>query len=374
MKNFKKELSEYLDEMECEKNHEASGFYKRLRNSKYVCIFGAGGLGKTMAQNFFDNNIKIDFFCDNNKDLCGKEIFNNIKCISINEMKNYKNDLTIVVATSLYKEIFIQLEEEGFSNYYIISEHRAKFDEMLSNVDFEKMKRNLLMVIDILEDEKSKNIFVGLVKNWFKPFYEYPYNYGDMNADGQYFTEDIVKLSDNECFVDVGAFDGDTIRQFLSRTGNKFEKIYGYELDSNNFNRLLENINNMPDDMKNKIVPNNIGLYDENKNIRYGSNLTASVINDKASEVGRIARLSDHLKDEKVTFVKMDIEGSELKALHGAEDIIKLQKPKLAICIYHQASHFWEIPLYIKSIVPEYKIYIRHHTNLEYETVCYAIL
>jgi hypothetical protein len=79
-------------------------------------------------------------------------------------------------------------------------------------------------------------------------------------------------------------------------------------------------------------------------------------------------------KNEKITFIKMDIEGSEPQALSGAEEIIKKQKPKLAICVYHKPEHLWEIPLYLKKIVPEYKIYIRHHTPLEYETVCYAVI
>ena len=70
----------------------------------------------------------------------------------------------------------------------------------------------------------------------------------------------------------------------------------------------------------------------------------------------------------------MDIEGAEVNALLGAEENIKKQKPKLAICVYHKPEHLWKIPLYIKKIVPDYKLYIRHHTNQEYETVCYAVL
>ena len=70
----------------------------------------------------------------------------------------------------------------------------------------------------------------------------------------------------------------------------------------------------------------------------------------------------------------MDIEGAELNALRGSKEIIKSQKPKLAISVYHDFKHLWEVPLYIKKLVPDYKIYFRHHTNLEYETVCYAIL
>jgi hypothetical protein len=69
----------------------------------------------------------------------------------------------------------------------------------------------------------------------------------------------------------------------------------------------------------------------------------------------------------------MDIEGAEPNALRGAAGIIRAQRPKLAICVYHDFRHLWEIPLYVKSLNPGYKLYLRHHTPLEYETVCYAV-
>ena len=77
--------------------------------------------------------------------------------------------------------------------------------------------------------------------------------------------------------------------------------------------------------------------------------------------------------EEKVTFIKMDVEGSEKKALLGAKQIVSKYKPKLAICIYHKVEDFWEIPLLIKQLNPEYHIYIRNYEDRIDETVCYAI-
>ena len=65
----------------------------------------------------------------------------------------------------------------------------------------------------------------------------------------------------------------------------------------------------------------------------------------------------------KVDFIKMDIEGAELDALKGAINTIKTFKPKLAICIYHKPEHFYEIPTFIKSIVPEYKIWLLNNES-----------
>jgi hypothetical protein len=74
-------------------------------------------------------------------------------------------------------------------------------------------------------------------------------------------------------------------------------------------------------------------------------------------------------------FIKMDIEGSELEALKGAKNTIKNQKPRLAISVYHKPEDIFEIPLYLKELVPAYKFYLRHDclVNLT-ETVLYAML
>ena len=74
-----------------------------------------------------------------------------------------------------------------------------------------------------------------------------------------------------------------------------------------------------------------------------------------------------------VTFIKMDIEGAELEALKGSSKIIKKYMPKLAISLYHKKDDILEIPLYIKELVPEYKLYIRHYSNAGVETVLYAV-
>ncbi len=70
----------------------------------------------------------------------------------------------------------------------------------------------------------------------------------------------------------------------------------------------------------------------------------------------------------------MDIEGAERKTIEGAENIIKKYRPELAICVYHRADDIFEIPLAIKKLVPEYKLYLRQHSDSLLDTVLYATL
>lgn len=80
----------------------------------------------------------------------------------------------------------------------------------------------------------------------------------------------------------------------------------------------------------------------------------------------------DQCVSDKVTFIKMDIEGVELEALKGSREIIRKYRPRLAISI-SQEKDLVEIPSYIKELVPEYKLYVRHYSNVASETVLYAV-
>jgi FkbM family methyltransferase len=161
--------------------------------------------------------------------------------------------------------------------------------------------------------------------------------------------------------------------EFLKNCNNRFEKMFLFELNKNIYKKLKDNINTYNKEISEKIIANNIGLSDKEDEVYYNDDDTASAIMSNAEYVGKINTIDNVLKDEDISFIKMDIEGAEMSAIYGAEKTIKRCKPKLAICIYHSAEDLWRIPLYIKDMIPEYDIFIRHHTNMLIETVCYAI-
>jgi hypothetical protein len=97
-------------------------------------------------------------------------------------------------------------------------------------------------------------------------------------------------------------------------------------------------------------------MWDSGDNIQFGSNR----LNANGNVMARVVRIDDDIPED-VTFIKMDIEGAEIDALNGAIRQIQKNKPKLAISLYHKLPDLLDIPKLVKSFVPEYKLYLRHH-------------
>ena len=82
----------------------------------------------------------------------------------------------------------------------------------------------------------------------------------------------------------------------------------------------------------------------------------------------------DNVINEPVSFIKMDIEGAEKKALEGAKETIKKYKPKLYVCAYHRNEDFFALPEKILSLNPDYNIFLRHHPYIPaWETNFYCV-
>ena len=222
-----------------------------------------------------------------------------------------------------------------------------------------------------LADEKSRKTLFELI---IAKLNKYCNNSLIEVADGNkhYFNELTFSLdSTNEVFVDCGAYNGDTILQNAAFTERKNKKIYAFEKDSEFIIELKHNIKSL----KNVEVINK-GNWKEDTTLSFKKNGEISHVNEyKGENTVQVTTIDKAIKDE-VTFIKMDIEGSELEALQGAAETISTYMPKLAICCYHKKDDIIQLYQYINKIKNQkkkYNIYLRHHSNNTCETVLYAI-
>lgn len=192
-------------------------------------------------------------------------------------------------------------------------------------------------------------------------------------SDKQYF-DDFIKYEEGETFVDAGVLNLDTSLRFAKECEkrNIFDyKIYAFEPDEKSYDMCIKVKEQHPEI---DIVLYNKGLWSSDTTVCFETTGTGSGSIIDKEDADRIEVVSlDSCVKEKVTFIKMDIEGAELDALKGCQNTIKHYRPKLAICVYHKREDIIEIPKYIKSLVPDYPLYLRHYTNTFMETVLYAI-
>lgn len=190
-----------------------------------------------------------------------------------------------------------------------------------------------------------------------------------LDIKNSYFDSDIIKFNDHEVFVDGGCFNFGTCQILLEKC-KTIKSIYAFEPDSNQWLSVQDGIDRSGFNHTYFIKK---GLWSKTKELRFTQTFGGgSNVSENGTLVVPVTSIDDAIQ-ESVTFIKMDIEGAELEALKGAARHIREEKPKLAICVYHKPEDMFEIPMYIKSLTPEYRLFMRHYSNIEVETVLYAI-
>lgn len=302
---------------------ETREVYVLLKNTqKRKLIFGAGIWGEGILRTFDD--IIFECFVDNSKGKIELNEFAGKRVISFQEyLAKYSDDLVVISSRVYNQQIYQQLVENGIS------------------------AKNIINVGEINDNLNKKQYFdLPQLKNC---------------------------VGNDEIFVDGGSLDGRSSILFTEWCNGKFKKIYAIEPDINN--KALCEKTFFENNIKNYEIVTK-GLW--NKKTFLGFEGTGNGVSHVAEYTGggryKIpVDCLDNLINEKVTFIKMDIEGSEYNALLGCKRIISEQKPKLAICVYHKPEDIIEIPELILSLNNEYRFYIRHYSTIWGETVLYAL-
>lgn len=191
----------------------------------------------------------------------------------------------------------------------------------------------------------------------------------------QYLLKGICEPQKDDIVISAGALYGETSIWFADKVGDK-GKVYCFEPSKINLEKLNYNINR--NNLNHVIKVINLGLWNNSKKIYLYNKEGSSYCNEfKGDEIINVITLDTFIINENISninYIKMDIEGGEINALYGAQNTISRFKPNLAISIYHNVEDLYEIPNFIKSIVPEYKFYISHKKNDFVETVLFATI
>ena len=223
----------------------------------------------------------------------------------------------------------------------------------------------------LLSDDRSRNVMqryldaaiAGEFHMLFSECYEEP----------AYFNR-ITEGMKIDTLIDCGAFDGDSVHDFVL-SHQEYSRIIAIEPDPLNVKKIYER--EARESIRGLSVVQK-GLGDRAGKMHFFMNGDSnSFINDEGDEEIEITTLDDITAERDLgeVFLKMDIEGSEFSALHGAKRLIQERHPAMAICVYHKEDDLIEIPQYIHGLVGAgvYDYYLGFHGLDLAELVFYVV-
>ncbi len=333
---------------------------KFLKGKVEKYILGLNENSKKLA-----NIVNIDGYID---DFTANKLYNNVKVYKSNEIIN-KEAIVVSSSLAIYPHSAIKsLCKSGFKNILSILDV-AKYDGLnlgfinFAKEDLENNYNKYEMIFNNLKDDESRNVFENIVNFRFNLDLNYMKSFV-VDIKTQYF-EDFLNLQSGEVFADVGGFDGQTSAEFIRRCPD-YKSIYIFEPSEKNLNKAKENLKHQRDiDFISK------GLSNQKEVLKFNADFGSSSVISEQGTISLEVDTLDHLINEKISFIKIDIEGWERMAIEGMRNHILNDHPKMAISVYHKVDDFWKIPEQVFAIRHDYDIYMRHYTEGTDETVMF---
>lgn len=356
------------------------------KGAKNVYIFGAGVYAKRFTEFLNSKGIEVKgYVVDDGYDFT--ESADN-KLIHLSETADYKNVCLFYGLGGGYNDFYFEKTAQikkivsKFENVEFVIPSDYWMEEMGYTtheiLDIEYIKEHIeefKETFDMLEDDYSKRVMTeylyaaairdaaGLASTGTAPEYDY-----DMDL--------LFDNIDDGLIIECGAFDGESIVQMSEYTGNKYDML-ALECDEVNFNKCCDNTKNF-----NNIKVFKLGVWDKKTKLALVQSDEASYLKEVTDdsvydEVVEVTDVDSLIGDKKTAALIMDIEGSELKALTGAKNVIK-SGANLAVRVYHRKADLFTIPQYIRSLNANYKFYVRFNKGANLcrmgdETTLYAI-
>lgn len=321
-----------------------------------IVLFGAGYCASMVIDLCETTGIKIHAIVDNNSNRWGEKL-KGINIKSWEDIINEKITIPVLISTSHYKEILSQIEKSNYKGHIFHLPLEAYYKNTVYGLSYiEENADCFATAYTMLADECSRKVFLGVMKHNISLDNRYYEEIEKYETQG-YFGTDLYKNREDEIIVDVGAFNGDTIQEFLTTGKRSYKAIYAFEPDTANYQMLEKSIVN-----KQKIVAVCAGLGEKcgKVNFRTGEGVSSKIDQDGTGVV-EIETLDHFFSQEIPTFIKMDIEGGEKAALMGGKNIIAKYHPTLVVSAYHKKEDLFDLIDTIQSLGQgQYDIYLRH--------------
>ena len=229
-----------------------------------------------------------------------------------------------------------------------------------------KYEAELQTVYDRLADVASRETFAAVLNYKLSGKLSYLQECTTKRDDD---LKELFSFGEEETYVDAGAYDGDTVQEFLNLSGHRYKKIFALEPDSKNFRKLTEFVRQNGLNTVSCLragVWSECGVLELNGNGGRQSTFRKSSGHKKVkTQPVDVVSVDSVLGNDHADYMKFDVEGVEKEALTGAAQHLVPDcngvLPKLLIAAYHHDEDIFALPLLLWELQPDYKIYLRKH-------------
>lgn len=271
-------------------------------------------------------------------------------------IKTLGSDIVILLAFATEREDLLTRFARLSGRHKVLAPNLPVFDggETVSVSWLEKHEGKLKKVYAGLADDASRRVFADVLD--YKLSGKIAYLAGCESRRGEDLRE-LFTFTGDETFLDLGAYDGDTLEEFLDLTGGCYKKIIAVEPDGRNCAKLKRKLGSLPG-----LEIHEMGIWDEKAEMGFsGAGGRAANFFGKSKGSVPVDSIDGLLQGGNVTYIKMDVEGAEEKAISGGKETIRRCRPKILAAAYHYDTDIFTLPLLLWDLVPEYRIYLRKH-------------
>ena len=327
------------------------------KETRPIVVYGMGNGADKLFDRLAEYGISVNEVFASDGFVRGHS-YRGYKVKSFSEIKESYTDFVILLSFASNREEVVDMISAIDSEYdmYVPDMPVADITEYFDHKFYNEHYDEIIRAFNSLSDNESRAIFSSVI------------NY-KITGRAKYLLEcystrdEIYSLMPTEKIavtVDAGAYNGDTAREAKCYFSH-LKKIFALEPDKRNYKKLVkysEAESNID------IITINSAVWSDNAGgVFFGSgnrNSTAvatASFEHSAQEVSMVK--IDSLTDEKIDYIKYDVEGAELEALIGSRDTIFRYKPTLLISLYHRSRDIFSLINYVKEHYPDYTLYLR---------------
>ena len=347
------------------------------RETLPLVMWGAGSSAPEVSFYLESNGIHIsDIFVDD--DFYTESLmFQGRRVLSYSMLKQKYNRVNVILGNSNYEKKGALEEREIVNRAFCLFSISYNIFEKTPIAEIEQHIQEFESVYEMLEDRKSKRNLLAYLKTRVSGDNRHIVNVFEKETN--FFHNDIFCIGNNEVYLDVGAFDGDTIRLFLNENNGCYRKIYAVEADEQNFERLQQFVK---DSRINNVELSKLGAWNKKEKLHFFSSCEqVSGILLEENLVDRQERISieavplDEMFDysDKVTLLKINYFEGVKETVEGAENILRKHMPNLAVTVGFDCRNIRSIPGILKRINPNYKLYLRFNRGMTSGLVLYGV-